>query len=270
VVVAAMTGAMQMKRMLVGAALGLGLLVVGAAERAGGAVLVLDSSVRVSSTVATPVDLTAQGTLDWAYWAPTGSGLTPPVAPTNEKLASTIISSMSNVGGTTLRGSASSTTTERYSWTDGTSPVSGTNASLAGLIFNSDLGSSANGKGLAFTIAGDPAVTRVVTLYLGAFAATGNLTVSLPGAAPITDSTQVFANSSPKQMQVYTLHFQTDSLADTLLVQWTASSITDVTNGHVGAQAVTVGVPEPGSIGVAALGLVGMLARRGRRGGKVG
>jgi hypothetical protein len=252
---------MQMKRAVFGAVLATGLMAIAADAPA--AVLVLDSAVRVDTLVTTPVNLTTQGSSDWAYWAPAAAtALTPPVAPTDDKLGASIISGLNIVGGTSLRGSATAATTERYTWTDGTNPTTGTNASLAGLIFNSDLGTSASGKGLSLTITGDPAVSRTVNLYLGGFAATGNLLVTLNGATSITDTTQVFANSSPKQMVVYTLHFQPNSVSDLLSVQWTASGITDITNGHVGAQAVAVSVPEPGTIGFAFVGFAGLLARR--------
>jgi hypothetical protein len=229
-----------------------------------GAILTLDSMQRISVNDNVPVDLTAQGTLDWAYWAPTSATVVnPPVAPTNEKLAGNAIGSLETIGGGGLRGSASSMTVERYSFIDGTSPTSGTNVSLAGLIFNSQLGTSADGKGFQLSIAGDPSQERIVTLYLGGFQATSNLTLTLNGIAlPITDS-QVFTASNPKNLDVYTVRFRPDSLGDLLSVQYTASGITDATNGHVGLQAVTVAaVPEPGAASLLCLGALAWSRRR--------
>jgi hypothetical protein len=228
------------------------------------AILVLDGVQRISSLVTTPVDLTALGGVDWAYWAPTsGTVVTPPIAPTNDKLGGDAIGNVSNIGGTGLRGSASSTTLERYSFSDGTSPTSGTNASLAGLLFNGDIGTNSVGKGFQFSITGDPAQERLVTLYLGGFATTSNLTLSLNGVAvPITDS-KVFTNANPKQLDVYTLHFRPDSASDVLLVQYTASAPTDPTNAHVGLQAVTVAaVPEPATATLLCLAGLALCRRR--------
>jgi hypothetical protein len=231
-----------------------------------GATLVLDGVQRISVNDGTPVNLTAQGGLDWAYWAPTtGTAVTPPVPPTNEKLGGSAISGLDTIGGGGLRGSTTSTTVERYSFTDGTSPTTLTNASLAGLIFNSQLGSNADGKGLQLSIVGDPNEERIVTLYLGGFQATSNLTLTLDGiAVPITDS-KVFGSANPKHIDVYTLRFRPDSVDDLLLVQYTASAITDTLNGHVGLQAVTVAaVPEPGAASLLCLGGLALCRRRQR------
>jgi len=230
------------------------------------AVLTLDSVVRVSSIVSTPVDLTATGGMDWAYWAPnTGTVVAPLVAPTNDKLGGTAIGNLDIVGGTGLRGSATSTTDERYSFTDGSVTASGTNQSLAGLIFNGLTGTSGVGTGLKLSITGDPAQERLVTLYLGGFASTSSLNISLNGVAlPITDA-KTFPNTSPKQIDVYTLRFQPNSASDQLLVQYTASAVSDVTNGHVGLQAVTVAAaPEPATMALLCLGGWAVCRRRRR------
>src|ERR1700754_2576110 len=86
-----------------------------------GATLVLDGVVRVNAVVSTPVNLTTQGSLDWAYWSPnTATVVAPLVAPTNEKLGGLAIGSLDIIGGTGLRGSTTAATVERYSFTDGT------------------------------------------------------------------------------------------------------------------------------------------------------
>jgi hypothetical protein len=229
---------------------------------ASAAVLALDSVTRVSSTSQTNL---TNGNTDWAYWAPTTGGLPTPVPPTNRKLNGSIISSMDKVGGTTLRGSSTASTVEQYTYTDGTSPTSATNASLAGLIFNSDIGSAVgNGKGVSLTLPGDPTTPRVANLYFGGFGATGVLTLTLNGATTVIDSSQIYTSISPKNIAIYSVRYQPDSASDLLTVQYTASNITDTANGHVGAQAVTVAVPEPGTISLAAAGML-LLGRRRNR-----
>jgi len=227
---------------------------------ASAAVLSLDSITRVNSVSQTNLD----GNADWAYWAPTtGTAQTPPVAPTNRKLGGSIISSMSNAGGSTLRGSTTASTTVHYNYSDGTNPTSATDASLAGLIFNSDLGSNASGKGVSLTLTGDPTRPSVAKLYFGGFAATGNLTLMLNGATTVVNASQIFPNTGPKQMAIYTVTYQPDNASDMLTVQYTASAITDATNGHIGAQAVAVATPEPGMLSLGAVAML-LLGRRRR------
>jgi hypothetical protein len=228
---------------------------------AAAAVLSIDSVTRLSTT--SQANLT-NGNADWAYWAPTTTAIPTPVAPTNRKLNGSIISSLDKVGGTTLRGSSTATTVEQYTYSDGTNPPSATSASLAGLIFNSDIGTTVgNGKGVSLTLTGDPTAPRVANLYFGGFGATGVLTLTLNGATTVIDSSQIFTSTSPKHIAIYSVRYQPDSASDLLTVQYTASAVTDTANGHVGAQAVTVAVPEPATLSLAAAGLL-LLARRRR------
>jgi hypothetical protein len=242
---------------------GVALLVAAAVSSiASAAVLSLDGITRVSTTSQTNL---TNGNADWAYWAPASqAGLPTPVAPTNRKLNGSIISSLDKVGGSSLRGSGTASTVEQYTYTDGTNPTSATNASLAGLIFNSDIGSAVgNGKGVSLTLPGDPTAPRVANLYFGGFGATGVLTLTLNGASTVIDSSQIFTSTNPKHIAIYSVRYQPDNVSDLLTIQYTASAITDTTNGHVGAQAVTVATPEPGMISLAAAGML-LLARRRR------
>jgi hypothetical protein len=240
----------------------LALLALGTlAHTASAAVLSLDSVTRLSTTSQANL---SNGITDWAYWAPTTSGLATPVAPNNRKLNGSIISSLDKVGGSSLRGSSTAATVEQYTYTDGTNPTSATNASLAGLIFNSDIGTTnGNGKGVSLTLTGDPNIPRVANLYFGGFGATGVLTLTLNGATTVIDSSQIFTSISPKHIAIYSVRYQPDSASDLLSIQYTASAITDTANGHVGAQAVTVAVPEPAAISLAAVSLL-LLTRRRR------
>jgi len=236
------------------------LIVAAMSTFASAAVLSLDDITRVNTT--SQANLT-YGNADWAYWAPTTeTGQTAPVAPTNRKLGGSIISSISNVGGTTLRGSATETTVEQYTYTDGISPTSAINASLTGWIFNSDQGSAAVGKGFSLTLTGDPAKPSIAKLYFGGSSATGKLTLTLNGATAVVNDKQDFSRS---ELAIYTVRYQPDIASDVLTVQFTMPITDVIANGHLAAQAVTVAVvPEPGMHWVTAVGMI-FLGRRASR-----
>lgn len=225
------------------------------------ATLSLDAFQKYDAPMSPPSNLTTEGSLDWAYWASNVGTVVPgPVAPTNDKSGGTIISSLSVVGsGSGLRGSTSADANGRYTWTDGTSPVSGSNVNLSGgLVFSNTLGQ--NGQGFSFTLQGNPLTPYYVVLHAGGFAATGTLTLFLNGVQMVSDSSLVFANIGPKQVAAYQILFQPDNLTDVLTVQFTSSSVLDTSFSHVGIEAVTVGltsvIPEPS---VALLGGLGSL-----------
>jgi hypothetical protein len=225
--------------------------------------LVLDSIVRVNSTAATPINLTTQGTVDWAYWNSVFSSNLP-LPPSNSKNGGTAIGDLGIVGGTALQKSGSAVTTEQYSFTDGTNPVSATNVNLGGgLVFNSDLGSNSSGKGITLQVAGNPATEQIITLYLGGFGATGNLSLNLDGfGVTFGDNSQIFVGLSPKEIAIYTLRFRTDNVGEKLTISYTASDSTSPFS-HVGIEAITVAaVPEPSALALGAVGLAFIFRRR--------
>jgi hypothetical protein len=235
------------------------------AELSSAATLFLDATQKYDSTMASPVELAANGSQDWAYWASaSGTVVSSPVAPANRKSGATNISGLTNVSGTGLRGSTTADTHGRYSWTGGTSPATGMNVNLTGgLVFNDSL--NTNGSGFSFTVKGDPTQDYYVVLYAGGFAATGSLTLSLNGAPQVTDSTLTFLNVGPKQVAAYQIVFRPDSANDLLTVQFTASGVNN-SSSHVGIEAVTVGlspvIPEPATAMLAGFASLLMISRR--------
>jgi len=206
-------------------------------------------------------NLTGTGGIDWALWNDVSNSAVSSFAPTNWKasdplgLHSVNITPVPVVGqsaSNTVRGS-SSTTTTTFSYTDGTSPTSASGTS--GLVFNNDLNFS--GTGIQLQIKGDPAQLLQLDIWAGGFAATGNLTVTLPNATPVTLTSQAYSSIAPKDATLFTLFYQPDSASDLLTIAYTASNTT--TNGHVAIQAVSIAaVPEPATatliLGTLALG----------------
>jgi hypothetical protein len=239
-----------------------GLTMIATVQSAHAAVLSLESVTRVAATPSTAADLTSVGTLDWAYWNSIGTSLANPLAPTNEKVGGTIIGSLRTDDGMgNLRGS-SSTVAQTYSWTDGTSPATGASTSLA-LTFNNLIGSNNLNKGIGISLPGSTSADRYAFLYFGGFAATGRLTLSLPGAIPVIYDTPAYG-AGPKGNDIFVVRYRPDNPADQLSANFIMTSTTDATNGHVGAQAVAISnVPEPTSLGMLVAG--GMLTLRRRR-----
>lgn len=240
-----------------------GLSLFAAAPAADAATLSLESFSRVSATGGAPINLTAVGDVDWAYWNNTGTGLTTPMAPSNEKVGGTIIGNIRTDDGTgNLRGSTSAVAST-YSWTDGATTASGTGQSLA-LTFNNLIGSSNLNKGIGIDLPGSTTADRYAFLYFGNFSSTGRLTLTLPGATTITFNTPAYAGA-PKANDIFVVKYRPDNVADQLSANYIMTATTDGTNGHVGAQAVAISsTPEPGTIGFLAVA-GGLLALRRRR-----
>jgi hypothetical protein len=212
----------------------------------------------VTTAIPSPVDLTAQGPVDWAVWDYQVSGSGANGAPSNRKLGGTAIGNASAVNGT-LRGITGTTLAPRYSYTDGTSPTSA-NSVLMGAITDTTLNTA--GPGVRFSVTGDPLRTRTVQVFVAGFMATGLFTATLNGAPVYTDH-QPFGGTRTDAL--YTLDFKPDSVTDVLQMSFVIESVNaGGTNANVDLQAITVAVPEPASWSVLGVGVVGLMRRRRR------
>ncbi|EDY18031.1 protein of unknown function DUF1555 [Chthoniobacter flavus Ellin428] len=220
-----------------------------------------------SSSGALNANLTGTGGIDWALWNDMSSTAVSSFAPTNWKasdplgLHSVNITPVSVVGQSTsnfVRGS-SLTTATTFSYSDGSSPASASGTS--GLVFNNDLNFS--NVGVQLQVKGDPTQLLQLDIWAGGFAATGNLTLTLPNATPVTLTSQAYSSITPKDATLFTVFYQPDSASDLLTIAYTSTNTT--TSGHVGIQAVSISaVPEPatGTLLIGALALGGFSRRR--------
>jgi hypothetical protein len=205
-----------------------------------------------------PADLTAAGTLDWAIWGTTSTTASATKAPVNDKSGGTILGSLSEVTGGNLRGGIASTQT--FSYSDGTSPSSQTGVTF-GLIFPVTLDSV--GNGVQLSVAGDPAVQRIIRIWGSGTQGVGTLTASLNGAPDVVLVSQTYGGT--KTPTLFTINYQPDAPGDVLTVRYVLSTDGGGGNSHVGFQAAAISaVPEPATA-MLLLGGAGILVMRRRR-----
>jgi hypothetical protein len=209
-----------------------------------------------------PFDLTANGTVDWAIWNRQSSDQGTDGTPSNRKSGGSAIGSVSAALGTP-RGITGTVGGFGFSYTNGTSPVSQTNANIGAIT---DTSVNVVNSGIKFSVTGQPGVTEVVKVVVAGFNAVGNLTATLNGAPTYTDRS-VSYTGSVRKTAIYSLTFQPDSAADALQVSYTIDSLNTGGSSNIDLQAVTVIAPEPATAGLLAVaGAAGLAGRRRRRG----
>jgi len=168
-------------------------------------------SLSVTSAV-TPtgaVDLSAEGTADWAHWGLTSAGSF------NRKSGVTQqISNYTRVGTGTIQQFGGNPTL--YNWTGGTPTGSATNVATGLWVIGQN-------NGYQVTVPADTAV-RTLKMYVGLWAAGGRFEASLSdGSAPVYVDTSL-SNSTATSNRVYTLNYQAAASGQTLTVRWVANT----------------------------------------------
>lgn len=179
-----------------------------------------------------PVNLTSQGTLDWAHWGRGG-------VPGFDHKAGVA----QQIGNYSVLGSAAPSSygdlAYSHTWTDGT-PSAGATATT-GVFVN-----GAVGNGFRITVAADTNV-RTLRLYVGAWCAQGQLRAQLSdGSAPDYTGAS-FSSSSGTKNFVYTISYKAASAGQTLTVSYTMLNEYNDGLGNVTLQAATLmaGTPPP-------------------------
>jgi hypothetical protein len=191
-------------------------------------------SLSVSGTVPpATVDLTAEGSLDWAHW-----GLTSATSFNRKGGVTQQISNYTKIGSGTVKRFPDNLS--GYSWTDGTPTATATNTT-AGIFIQGV------GKGFQITAPADTA-DRTVKLHVGVWMAQGRLEVSLSdGSVPSFVDTSVNDNAGAS-VRVFTISYRAAAAGQQLRIKWTVlQSYSSV--GNVTLQAATL-APGNGSASV--------------------
>jgi hypothetical protein len=180
----------------------------------------------LTGSVATPVgpvQLTTEGTLDWAHW-----GLNTVTDFDHKAAVTPLISNFSIIGGGTPSRYANNSV--GYTWTDGVPNATATNSTTG--VFVSGLN-----NGFRITVPADT-TARILKVYVGAWRVRGNLVAHLSdgSALDFTDSSLV-NTSGVTTLGVYTLTYRAASAGQTLTISFTQNT---TAIGNVTLQAATV------------------------------
>ena len=171
------------------------------------------------ATASGTVNLTTQGTSDWAHWGLSSA------SSLNRKS-----SGGSQIASAVLGGSASRYANNGvgYTWTDGT-PTATATATTTGIYIGGV------GNGFRITV---PASTtsRTIKLYVGGYQSGGTLTAQLSDNSAAAYSNAGFSSGSGSYYVVYTLTYRAASANQTLTIEWKQSS----GGGNVTLQAATL------------------------------
>jgi RHS repeat-associated protein len=156
----------------------------------------------------TSVNLTTQGTSDWAHW---GTGGVPGLV--RKSGGGSLISTYSVVGSGGI--STYSNDLRAMSWSGGT-PTASASADASGLYISNI------GNGFSITVPADT-TQRVVKVYVGGWNSTGSFTASLSDASA-TNYTNTTTASTTQYDRAYTLTYKAASAGKLLTLTWVQSA----------------------------------------------
>jgi len=182
----------------------------------------------LSGMVALPpqaVDLTAEGTADWAHWGLLSSNGFDHKAGVLQQ-----ISNFTRIGTNDVQQFADNFSA--YGWSDGT-PTANANNTKTGVYIHGQT------NGFKLTVPADTS-QRTLNIYIGLYGAQGDFRAYLSDfSAPAyadTSLSNIFGNA----YAVYTLDYSSASAGQTLIVEYTAKAVFDADFGNVTLQAATL------------------------------
>ena len=197
-----------------------------AATLAGGTVFTGSISNYMTSTGGGTVNLTAEGTADWAHW-----GMGWPFQFDRKRGAAQQIGNFKRIGASPTGWLNDNPTP--FSWTDGTPTASATDTRTGTFT-------AGTGNGFELTVLADTR-PKVIKFHTGVWYARARLEASLSdnSAPPVVDTTHA-RNGSGASNAVYTIKFRAASAGQTLRVRYTVAEDYNAPYGNVAIQAMTL------------------------------
>src|SRR4051812_46915267 len=181
----------------------------------------------------TNINLTTEGTRDWAHW-----GLATASDFNRKNIANQSITNFTLIGGPAGR---VPTNQISFNWSDGTPTISG--ATVTSGVFVTNVA-----DGFHITMPADTTARRL-RLYVGASAGQGELLASLSDTnAPDYDDLSM-SSAFDLQNGIYTINYQAGSTQQMLTVNFTVSDIFN-TGGFVSLNAATVTTNKPPTVSI--------------------
>lgn len=193
------------------------------------------------NTKVTNVNLTTEGTTDWALW---GTGTNTSLAPVVRKSGGTAISTLTDISrGNALRGLGQfGAFSHTFQWQDGAPTASASNV-FAGLQHNNGPGGASGlTEGFSFTVPADT-TTRRVRIYSSHHKSIGQVTARLSDHSAADFVAQASVNGE-NTSAVIELVYRAASAGQTLTVEWININEPD-SFSNVGIFAVTLATVAP-------------------------
>jgi hypothetical protein len=200
------------------------------------------------------VNLTDEGTKDWAIWGCANGGTSTSLVPDVRKVSGSAISNLTDINpppSLALRGIGQFSVPFSFSWTNGNTVLSAANVSAGLQNFSPGVPFVApDGYGFSFTVPASP-ILETLRVYVSAHHISGRLMASLSdNSAPAYIDTGLTGGfNSPG---FYTIQYASATPAQTLNVRWTQFSANG-DSANVAIYAVTL-VREPSSLILFAVG----------------
>lgn len=183
----------------------------------------LGSLTKLNAAIDPTVDLSTEGTTDWAHWGTSSASLTQ----VRKSGITQQISVATKLGsGTTTR---LTTGVPSYSWTGGTPTASssGTTTAIAT--------GARSGRGFRFTVPATNTTMKTVKVYVGVQNTTGLLSATLSdgSAVAISDTSVTSSSTTTPTIRVFTINFRSAAPSATLTVSITQNTSSTASSSRV-------------------------------------